>query len=253
MSLSSLSFTPAPAHVVAGHEYQAPGSGAARSPCPFLNTMANHGYINRSGRYVTLWSVTKAMMDCYNFSFPLALFVASAGIYTSAAVGFNPLWFSLDQLKWHGPISVEHDASLSRLDHAEGDAFNPNPDLIEKMITFAKASNGSACPDGLSPENFADYRVFRESTYPVKDLPGGIGTALRCGEVGLIMGALGRGDYEVLGRRINPNWIRSFFGQARLPDDWVRQERPVSLQQVSDTTERVKECMAATREKSKSK
>jgi hypothetical protein len=209
--------------------------------------MANHGYINRSGRYVTLWSVTKAMMDCYNFEFPLALFVASAGVYTSAAVGFNPFWFSLDQLKWHGPISVEHDASLSRLDHAEGDSLNANPKLIDTMVSYA------GNPDGLSPEDFAAYRILRERGYPVDQLPGTIATALRCGEVGLIMGALGRGDFEVLGRRIHPEWIRSFFSHSKLPEDWVKQQRPVSLAQVSETTECVKARMTAIREAEKTK
>jgi len=246
MSLSSLHY-PVPAHVADGHEYQAPGSGAVRSPCPFLNTMANHGYVNRSGRGITLWSVTKAMMDCYNYDFPLALFVASAGIYTSTAVSWNPLWFSLDELKWHGPISVEHDASLSRLNAAEGDAFSPNSKLIDTIVAYASS------PDGLSPEDFAAYRVLREKGYPVHELPGWLGTALRCGEVGLIMGGLGRGDFEVLGRRIHPEWVKSFFGHAKLPDDWVRQQRPVTLKQVSDTTEAVKARMAAIREAEKTK
>lgn len=51
-------------------------------------------------------------MDCYNFEFPLALFLGSSAVYTSSAVAFNPFWFSLDVFNWHGPISVEHDASL---------------------------------------------------------------------------------------------------------------------------------------------
>lgn len=52
------------------------------------------------------------MMDCYNFDTSLALFVAAAGPYTSLLRSLNPFWFSLDQLNWHGTISVEHDASL---------------------------------------------------------------------------------------------------------------------------------------------
>lgn len=51
-------------------------------------------------------------MDCYNFDFPMAFVLGLAGIYTSTAVGFNPLWFHLDQLDWHSTVSVEHDASL---------------------------------------------------------------------------------------------------------------------------------------------
>jgi len=52
------------------------------------------------------------MMECYNFSFSLALFIAVAGIYTSLFTRANPFWFDLGQLQAHNKISVEHDASL---------------------------------------------------------------------------------------------------------------------------------------------
>ena len=150
-----------------GHEYQAPKPTGkfpfnyciipffstsvikdARSPCPFLNAMANHVstfntfakqtlidyfllglYVRspfslrrqpefticspRDGRYITLWAATKGLMECYSYSLGLALFVASAGIYTSLFTNLNPFWFDLEQLRVHNKISVEHDASLS--------------------------------------------------------------------------------------------------------------------------------------------
>ena len=63
------------------------------------------------------------------------------------------------------------------------------------MIEFASTR------DGLSPQDFAAYRVSLEKPYPHSEWPGWVGTKLRCGEVGLIIGALGRGDYDVLGVR----------------------------------------------------
>jgi hypothetical protein len=32
----------------AAHPYKAPGPGDTRGPCPAMNTLANHGYINRT-------------------------------------------------------------------------------------------------------------------------------------------------------------------------------------------------------------
>lgn len=63
--------------------------------------------------------------------------------------------------------------------------------------------------DGLSPDDFAAYRVFLEKPYAHSELPGFVGTRLRCGELGLIMGAIGRGDFDVLGvRYISVNFQR---------------------------------------------
>lgn len=53
------------------------------------------------------------MMECYNFTLGLALFVAAAGIWTSLFTNLNPFWFDLDMLKVHNKVSIEHDASLS--------------------------------------------------------------------------------------------------------------------------------------------
>ena len=53
------------------------------------------------------------MMECYNYSLGLALFMASAGIYTSLFTNLNPFWFDLEELRVHNKISVGHDASLT--------------------------------------------------------------------------------------------------------------------------------------------
>lgn len=158
----------------------------------------------------------------------LALFVASAGIYTSIFTAWNPLWFNLDELNVHCAISVEHDASLSeffaftfpaflpdsslrraslfshspmltaRDDKSSGDNNTPDPKLISTLLTYA--SN----PEGLSASDFAAYRVLREKGYPPEAAPGTIADGLRTGEIGLIIPAIGRGDFDVLGVRPSP-------------------------------------------------
>lgn len=44
-------------------------AGAARAPCPGLNTLANHGYINRDGRGVTGQEMQQAFLDAFGLSF----------------------------------------------------------------------------------------------------------------------------------------------------------------------------------------
>lgn len=42
-----------------GYEFQAPGPGDSRGPCPGLNLLANHGYLPRNG-YVNFGQVVDA-------------------------------------------------------------------------------------------------------------------------------------------------------------------------------------------------
>ena len=48
--------------------YQAPGKSDARAPCPGLNTLANHGLINRDGRGIS----RQSMIDGFNKGFGMA-------------------------------------------------------------------------------------------------------------------------------------------------------------------------------------
>lgn len=46
---------------VAGYDWQAPTSGDVRSPCPCLNTLANHGYLNRNGMNISRQELSDAL------------------------------------------------------------------------------------------------------------------------------------------------------------------------------------------------
>lgn len=75
-------FTPTPQHPVPGrkplfinettnfHERHVNGSRGGeyrRSSCPAVNTLANRGYINRSGREITADELIKAFIEVFNF------------------------------------------------------------------------------------------------------------------------------------------------------------------------------------------
>ncbi len=48
--------------------YQRPGPNDARSPCPGLNTLANHGYLNRDGRNIRGDDIINAALQVYNIA-----------------------------------------------------------------------------------------------------------------------------------------------------------------------------------------
>lgn len=83
-----------------------PGTTAPyrRSPCPGLNSLANHGYIPRNGQDISRAALAEALMTVYNLNSDLAKILASQ----------VPDPFSLDFLSTHN--FIEHDASLVHAD-----------------------------------------------------------------------------------------------------------------------------------------
>ncbi|EEB92448.1 hypothetical protein MPER_09040 [Moniliophthora perniciosa FA553] len=102
------------------HPFQAPGPDDARGPCPGLNTLANHGFLPRNGKNITIAVVLQGAVDGFNVQNDALNIAAKAALFTS------PLndQFMLNDIKLHG--TIEHDGSISRADHALGDnaAFN---------------------------------------------------------------------------------------------------------------------------------
>lgn len=137
----------------------------------------------------------------------------------------------------------------------------------------------SSSPDGsLSVHDYAQFRVLREQTLPrpfsAYSVPRDF---LATGEVGLIIPAIGRGADDPLQvstrsprtlliygtddgnrinaffqRKINPDWAKSFFGNAKLPPGWVPAEKPVTLGQVNAIRKAMQGFMKAIREGNKS-
>ncbi|KAF9528848.1 heme-thiolate peroxidase [Crepidotus variabilis] len=72
-----------------------PPATANRSPCPALNTLANHGFISRTGRNLRFGEVIQAINHVYNLSHPFCVLLAFGGFITCGrlrlvAPRFNP-------------------------------------------------------------------------------------------------------------------------------------------------------------------
>ncbi|KAF7315032.1 HEME-HALOPEROXIDASE domain-containing protein [Mycena indigotica] len=128
-----------------------PKSTDLRGPCPALNALANHGFLPRDGRNVTIRQVLQVSKgiffvpayaflysvqqhkDIYNVDSALLLGVAKLGLLTSS----EPDTFTLDDIKLHG--TIEFDASLSREDFAVGDNSKFNESIYS---TYANSNPG---------------------------------------------------------------------------------------------------------------
>jgi hypothetical protein len=65
-----------------GYEFQAPGSGDSRGPCPGLNLLANHGYLPRNG-YVNMGQVIEATARGFNMGADLATVLTTFAVLGS--------------------------------------------------------------------------------------------------------------------------------------------------------------------------
>ena len=137
------------------HEWQEPNfaAGAQRGPCPGLNALANHGYIDRSG-VAGFLDVIPAINDVYGMDVTFATLLSVMGtVWTGDPLSLTP-GFSLDG---HSPKVanllgnllgllgeppgigrshnfLEADASLTRDDlYVTGDASTMNMDRFLKL------------------------------------------------------------------------------------------------------------------------
>ena len=102
----------------ANFPFEPPAADASRSPCPVLNSLANHGFLPRDGKNLS--------PNALNFAFTMALNIDNAVTVSLAAPTFNisttgvPGTVNLEDMKAHNVI--EHDGSLSRADTVTGNA-----------------------------------------------------------------------------------------------------------------------------------
>ncbi|KAI8626379.1 Cloroperoxidase [Xylariaceae sp. FL1651] len=107
------------------HPWIPAGPGDFRGPCPMMNTLANHGFLQRDGRNITRDNAVRALSEGLNFNTSLANIMFDQAIIANPEP--NATYFTLDQLSQHNVL--EHDASLSR-----SDAFFGNNHLFNQTV-----------------------------------------------------------------------------------------------------------------------
>ncbi|KAH7087099.1 Peroxidase, family 2-domain-containing protein [Paraphoma chrysanthemicola] len=93
--------------------WERPGPGDIRGPCPAMNSLANHHILPHDGKNLTVPVIADALGKAFNLSLEMGTIVASIGLATAPdpSLGF----FNLNHLNKHN--AFEHDASLSRVDY----------------------------------------------------------------------------------------------------------------------------------------
>jgi len=199
---------------ITDHRFVPTNPGDSRAPCPALNVLANHGYLPHNGKDIGFLQLTQALRDVYNLSLPFALLLSFIGILFC---GHGLFRLDLHNLAVHNRI--EHDASLVRADATPGQRFAPipiNPSLLSTFLAYA------ALNKGMYIEDFMKARVDREHQLekPLDDIHAQIGQ----GEVAtawLVM----KDDNG----KVSLDRLRQWWGEERLPDDWMKPRRVIGL------------------------
>ncbi|KAE8251370.1 hypothetical protein A4X13_0g4023 [Tilletia indica] len=218
------------------HPYKAPTKSDKRGPCPGLNTLANHGYLPRSG-IVHAHDIVEGTAAGFNLGFDLATFLALFGILVDG----DPLSGMLSiggptkgilgggkaGLNNHGHF--EGDASLTRSDeYFNGANYQFNANLFNKLKSFNdQYGNGSATVDSLAQYR---YQRFQESK---ADNPYFSFVFPRYffsyAETSLVLNSFPSAAKNTSGVSTDLSDLSSFFVNQTFPDEWYRKATPFGL------------------------
>ncbi|GAA6036391.1 hypothetical protein JCM8097_001698 [Rhodosporidiobolus ruineniae] len=240
----------------ADHPFQAPGPTDQRGPCPGLNTLANHGYISRTG-IVTGSEVIKGTSEGFNMAADLSgvlvlIAVAFGGnlatstfsiggederTYSESGLGSKALGrqFGLD-----GHSRCEGDASATRADFFlnGGDNHNGQPDRFRRFMEHAKANGGEfnvQAANDLYAEN-ADLSLKNNPRLYFQAYT----VVVILGEYPFIPNFFTNGTYgnggvsnlesisSLMGYKINDDGSICYVPE-RFPDNWYRRATPYGV------------------------
>ena len=97
-----------------------------------LNTLANHGFLPHSGKGITERNIKDALFDALHIDETRSSKLFDFAITTNPDE--NAATFDLNHLGRHNIL--EHDASLSRVDHYFGDQLKFNQSIFDQTKSF---------------------------------------------------------------------------------------------------------------------
>ncbi|KAL7936389.1 Peroxidase, family 2 domain-containing protein [Trichoderma chlorosporum] len=182
------------------NEWQPPGPDDSRGPCPGLNSLANHGFLPRSGKNITVIDLVRGTYEGLSVSPEISLIVGVAELIKA----YRLAAFDLDELSNHG--FIDHDCSLSRADIGDGNNNDFNETIwsvpLEVLMNYST----------ITPQAMGAARSARD-LFDIAHNPN-----QECGARSIVFGALENGLLlNSLGGNPKLEWVRSLFEQQRIP------------------------------------
>ncbi|KAI9644700.1 hypothetical protein NHQ30_006726 [Ciborinia camelliae] len=195
-----------------------PGPGDVRSPCPGINSLANHGFLPHNGKGITIPALIAALDTAMNVGADFATAIGGAGLL-SVPGNLHATSFDLDNLNEHN-FPIEHDASLSRSDYFASlthDNHSFNQTIFDQVLSFYSSQSKTSIPVAAA----AKYaRVKYEEKEDSKFVYSAQQFVLSYGETALYLSILG----DPINGVADVEWVRVFFEKERLPyeEGWRR-------------------------------
>lgn len=192
-----------------------------RSPCPALNTLANHGYIPRNGQNITKAVLGPAVMSVYNLGEDA----------TATLLALVPETFTLDYLSTHNMI--EHDASLIHNDeYFGGDPAQVNISLAEQLLDRGQTSGTLGVTElgAVRKVRLADSIAINPNvTF------GSTQQTLSFLEAAILVLGFGSKNNET----VPVETARSFLVDEKIPDGWERATSAISAAEARATAAKI--------------
>ncbi|KAJ3013438.1 hypothetical protein HKX48_005750 [Thoreauomyces humboldtii] len=223
-------------------QWIAPTADAVRSPCPMINSLANHGIISRDGKNIRP-SDYLAAVKSQGLANDVGMVFAYGGalLFPHRFDADGNLVYGLDDARKHN--AVEHDASLTRDDiYFNGDDYTFNRTLYDQMISYANPTT-----QAMDFWSFAQIRVARQrdstERNPTADLSFLQNTKAHA-EAGLILNILG---WESGGTSIPISYMNAFFIEERLPyaEGWTPSPKPIGFAAIMKSQKAVQKLEAS--------
>lgn len=218
----------------ADHPFKEPGPTDQRGPCPGLNTLANHGYIPRTG-IATVGDIISGTQKLFNMGADLAALLSVGGALDGGDIltqqmsiggaddrvgllggALNGIFGTPSGITGHGKFN-EGDASATRLDFYlnDGDNYSFQPDLFKQMHQVALEHGGTYNVDTIKEHfknRYAASKAANKQFY--FNVPS---AAVVMGAYYFIPGFFSNGSY-LDGGVPNEGSITSFYGAKPDPD-----------------------------------
>ncbi|KAJ0378821.1 hypothetical protein COL26b_002886 [Colletotrichum chrysophilum] len=190
--------------------WKAPGPGDQRSPCPTMNTLANHGFVPHDGRNITLDKLTKGVKDALNVAESRALNIFENALVVNPVP--NATFFDLEMLHVHNVI--EHDGSLSRRDAV----FDPT-NSFDKGTFDNFAINTSIIANARARHALYMSEINPSFSITQEQIP------VIVGENAFMLAIFGHPENPVANR----SFMEYFFRNERLPVElgWTPSDTPI--------------------------
>jgi len=215
------------------HQWAPPGPDDVRSPCPALNSMANHGFLPHSGKDLTVNMLTGAMEKVFNIGLDLRTILAIGGLFSSPNALLNGT-MDLNDLNKHNYI--EHDGSLSRAPiHEGGDDHTFRQDIFDQVLMFF--SNATKATITIDMASKAHLHRVQTDSQTMAFSYGSKQNFLALGETALYLTAMG----DPLTGATPLDYVRVLFEQERLPynEGWRTPTIQISLGVILETVRKL--------------